>query len=570
MSPGVRAWSIAAAVVALAVAGEFVGAWRRKVLRREVAGFDPRLVPVGQIPLRLRGADGLPVPQASVLRIDIDGPPGRRTVERTSAGVVAGWMPIAPPAPAPAQTWYEVRDPADAGGTPLPFGPVLVGPLPPGNGPIDVVLPHGRVLEGTFRIGGMARPRVQVKARQILPPELEPYAPADRWDAITPTLDDGRFRLVRLGEGPQVIAFVLPPGNAVAGRRHEGPGPLHVDLPPSGAPVITVTEGKDRCLAMAPVGVDEQAFGTAGVRNPVVLGLTDSNGRIALHGLDPGKVYRLVVGRPGSAPGFGGMQTRWRPSDAAIDFPEQRAVRVTVRDAKRRPLAGVRVRAAPKGNPEAVVEAVTDYNGGVRLQGLDMGPVLVEVIDTSRFPSPGPAKRKELAKYELEASFVLERGPEFRIQIFPYYGNAAVQVLLREAGSGVAAKAEANSHLFTWHSVDPEKTYDVMVLYPAHGLAGRADGVAPGKGNTVVNATATYGMRVDVQWPAGAKSQEVFLAWGSVDAVKGELQPDGSWYLNGIPAGTYVVRARCEIPGDQIKTLETEGPAGGAVKLDLR
>ena len=204
-----RIWVALAVLVVLAVAGEFVGAARRRFLRRDVSEIPAPTLLQGQVLLRVKGPDGWPVPQARVVQIGIPAQPGRTSGSRQAYGMSSGFVVLPPLAAGETVRRLEVSGAVDTADAPLPFGAILTQPVPEGSATFEVVLPVERTIPGSIRQGGTPVHGVKVRARMAYPEELSGLSETsnDIWHDIRVTGEDGRFLLQHLGAGLQEVAF---------------------------------------------------------------------------------------------------------------------------------------------------------------------------------------------------------------------------------------------------------------------------------------------------------------------------------------------------------------------------
>jgi hypothetical protein len=304
-----------AILLVLAIGGEFVGAARRRTLRREVPDATPPTLLPGQVEVRVKGPDGLPVPQGAAALITTHRTGPRTTAVRGNLGFSSGFLVLAAPDAGGGSRWVEIRNVSDYADQPLPFGAVLVGPLPEGATTLEVVLPPEQVIAGSIREAAVPVMGARVRARRVYAGELEALEGrgGEGWLASATTGPDGRFELRQLGPGPHEVDFAAPSGTGIARRRVEAGLPLHVDLATEAAPTITIVDAKERPVGNAAIHV----IAPEG-KETLVQGVSDWNGRFRVFGLDPRRTYRLSVALPGG-PSAGPVTDRdWRPSDVTV------------------------------------------------------------------------------------------------------------------------------------------------------------------------------------------------------------------------------------------------------------
>jgi len=579
MTLGTRAWVTAATLLVLAVAGEFVGAARRRILRRRVPEPPPPTLAPGQLHLKVRGPDGYPVPHGTVTQLvwSRGAGPGRGT--RKVNGMVSGSAVLGPLEGEESVRWLEVSAAADTAEEPLPYGAVLVGPVPAGATSFDVALPAERILAGSIRRGGGPLSGVKVRARLAHPPELASFPGGESWHGQAVTGQDGSFLLGRLGEGAQDIAFECPQGFAIAGRRVEGGAPLDIDLDAGASYTVVVTDRSGNPLGNAVVSVMERPGGSPGSGRLRARGLADWTGRIRFHGLPGDGRFRLVVVRPGTGAGIPGEESEWDLSAAAgettVRLRNQRTLAVRVVDEKRVPHAGVAVLARPDEPGRPAGAGVTGQDGRCVLRGLDAGPVHLTVTDACSIRAAETVAQRDVGESESEVLLTMPRGDTLAFKLV--YGSGAwtegLRAVLREEGTDAAAAGAVRFAAVSWHGVNPASSYAVTMVDPPWNQAVRIDGIRPAGGvkSTTATLVPALPLAISVRWPAGAVDREVHAAWGTESAGKGEELPDHTWRIPCLPAGKYVVRATCSVPGRAGRAEgSVEADAGGDATIQVR
>lgn len=567
-----RAWVTAAVLVVLAVAGEFVGEARRRILRREVPDAAPPPLLPGQVLVTVKGPDGRRVPQAVVAQISYSATAW--TGSRRFPGMGAGFVVLGPPEGEEGVRRLEISGAADSADEPLPFGALLTDPVPEGATAIEVVLPPERAISGSFRRGSFPVAGVKVKARISYPVEFAFLAGtgADIWHSVQVSDEEGRFRLGQLGAGPQEVSFQCPAGTGMADRIVESGATLDIDWDAGTAHTVTVADRSGNPLANALV-VLESPPDSRGSRRARAKGITDRNGKLRFHGLDPATRYRLLATRPGAAPGSPGESFDWAPSDVTVSFRNQRSIWIRVLDEKGAPHDGVAVTARPveEGRPGA--SGRTGLDGRCTLHGLDAGPLTVTARDVCAFGAPESATMtREVAEKEREAVLVMARGRSVIVRRGdggPW--SDGVRAVLREEGSNAASVGVLRAGTFSWHGVDPASSYAAVLVDAGRGMAARLDGIRPAVPPTGVVLWPAESLKVSVRWPEGAGDRAVWASWGTQSAGHGTAQPDGSWRIRCLPRGKFLVCASCTIPGRKEPAFAwVEAEAGGEATIEVR
>ncbi len=567
MSPGIRASAAAAAVVVLAVAGEFVGAARRKVLRRDVSEKGMPALQPGQVLVRVRGADGRPIPQAAVAEYVLAAVPFPGGGSRRTFGLGSGYSILAPLEEKGLARWIEVSSPSDTADDPIAFGAVLAGPVPAGADAFEIVLPPERTIGGRIRRGPDPVQGVRVKARLARPPELEAIFFTEPWHGQAVADQEGRFRVGQLGEGLHEVSFDAPPGIAIAAARVESGTTLDLDLAAGRVDTVTVRFEDGRPVHQAGVVVEVPAF-PAGRGAPLAKGSTDRNGVVRIHRLDPAEKYRLIVFRPGSSPGNPAEARDWSPSDTPVTLRSQRSVSVRVVDEKGAPHHGVWIEATPAEPGRPSVTGFTGPDGRCTLQGIDSGPLRLTLKDPCSFGGQAPVT-VDVGAQESPKPITMARGASLSIHFAdggPWTGSP--RAVLRKEGSNDAATGQVRGTVVTWHGLDPGATYAAILLHPDRGLAARREGLRSRAQPLKVSLSPALPIGVTVRWPEGAEGRRVWSYWGDEVAGEGELRPDGGWVIPCLPAGKYVVGASCRVPGskDPVWTF-VEADAGGEAEI---
>jgi hypothetical protein len=228
--------------------------------------------------------------------------------------------------------WFH--DAVDECGVWLPLGWAQAGPLPPGGGPVTVVLPAERVFRGIV-LGPDGHGVRGLRVSAVADLGADDDFPFER-SALTGA--DGTFTLGGLGGKPKVPYLLhvgvplemarLDPVHIPANWYEEDVLPLR--LHEAVAPDILVVDGAGTPLPKASVCLepDEDDCHTF-EDNTEIEGFysgpgwvdtgTDAQGHARFKRLDPHRAYRLSIGAPEDRPDLGPYENRaWRPDAVQV------------------------------------------------------------------------------------------------------------------------------------------------------------------------------------------------------------------------------------------------------------
>jgi hypothetical protein len=288
----------------------------------------PRVTPPGATPVRVVGADGTPIPQASVQVRQAKRPFGGGYIDVVDGTFFRG--PLDDGA-----TSYAVSRAETSDGKALPFGPATWIPK---AGQEDVVtLPRGMSIAG--RVVGPDGSGVfgaEVLAVREPPPGTSQYAGTLPMESRATSDATGAFQFVNLGEGPyRLQATPVPPYLA----SEEVATPVAVDTVVLKVALgleadVTVLDGDGKPVAGASVSAGATGFPHVRQGRGAGQQITDPAGRAHLSQLTPGIVLNLQVSAPSSRKDLSWFtQKAWEIKDTTVTLPRAWTVKGVVRRA---------------------------------------------------------------------------------------------------------------------------------------------------------------------------------------------------------------------------------------------
>jgi protocatechuate 3,4-dioxygenase beta subunit len=548
-------------------------------------GVELRLArPEGQatgLVVRVTGADGAPVPRASVRVVFGERGSSGATVENGLAIVDAsgrdGGLVGA------TVTAYAPRTLA---GQPLPFGPATVGPLLGSEVEVEVRLPAEKSISGVVRDpdGKPVRGAAVVAADATQASNVSWAFRSEGGDLPRARTDaEGRFRLGGLGDG-EVSVFVQPPPDFPAPDgvpARGGQSDLVITLTPGTAVTLTVLDEAGAPVPGASVSThvaDERRAGDpwrAPRDGPS--GRADASGAVRLRGLDVRKRYHLGVNGP-TAEWMPHTVAEWSPRDVTIRLARGLKVAGVVRDLAGKPLAGISIYRAIGENSWGGGIA-TDAEGRFELRDLAAGEVVVRAAVRGMGPG-GPGAGVAEARVRAGATDVvltLDPGLELVLRLA---GPSAEEALLavQVVTIGEDGRGRETAHVrFEKDGVGRLRGFastDRCVVWMRPDRDGRsffARDVRPG---TEVVVTPAPGLSITgrITVPPGATDVQVSAQLETLwITAQGTRAADGSFEIRGLPEGTtWRLVGACRVEG---KWVMTQGPtvaAGGSANLDVK
>jgi hypothetical protein len=307
-----------------------------------------------------------------------------------------------------------------------------------------------------------------------------------------------------------------------------------------------------------PTGAPVPGARVAAQGDPAASGRTAADGRVRLEGLDPASPYELRATGERWLPG---TVVPWAPSDVVVRLRAPAEVAGVVVDAEGRPITGARVTGSTATESDS---EWADEHGAFALRGLSGGPCAL-VVRTSGFL---PEQRYEVNAPASGVSVVASRGSSVEVALL---GGSGAQTEYELAGGfGDDLSTESSSVAGDRIALDglgPGRRYAVLVRQEA--LCAMATGFAHDAGRIELRLAPGQSVTGRVVGP-GREAPD----WKRVSAsahgitVDGSFAEDGSYVVDRLPPGRWIVDVRARVAGTYYEgTVEVRSGASADVTL---
>jgi protocatechuate 3,4-dioxygenase beta subunit len=509
----------------------------------------------GALVVRVVDPDGKPVPSADVR---LEGRFGLPLEVRE--GIAEFRLPDGKPA------WVWITEAATADGTPLPLGPVRAGPIDPTAKEVTVRLPPEKTIEGVV-LGpdGKGVANVTVAASWI-PTTQEPWVIP--YESKTRTDASGVFRIGRLADVEHDVTVAPPPEFMAPLGLSLAAGTKGVEVRLRAALVVhvTVLDGAGRPVPQATV-----TFHGSGATTWSATGdaRTDERGVARLGGLDAAGLYDVDVrvdGRSDLAPA---RIREWTPADTTVRLAHARKVKGVIRDRAGQPVTGAHVFATV--GESTTWSPSTGADGRFSIEGLATGELVLRPALDGNSLVRGAEVR--VAGDDENIVLTLDLGEALVVRVDDWPLGEVQQegaTLFEEGAEGTAqaVSAVAADGTARFVGLSADRTYSLWVAPLADGRSLLQRGV---RASSSLRVRLVPGKSITgrIVAPSDAVVTEVEATQkGGPVTVSGQVQPDGSYRIAGLPDGDWFVRARAR-RGGQWMSSTSSALAGGTVDLKI-
>jgi protocatechuate 3,4-dioxygenase beta subunit len=526
---------------------------------------------------RVLDPQGRPVPRANaMLRTDIG---------TSGQPVNDGRVEWARSTPAGSGEVVEVWGARDASGAFLPLGPATVS-VPDGATEVEIRLAPEVTVTGTVRSTDGAPVRGVLVRVQPAPKEGGHHSRSHGDAPQVRTDDAGAFRLGGLAAEEYDLRVVAPPIYAPLSPLRVRGGDRDVDVRLRAGRTVTVTVRDVDGKPVSGVGVSVRPKQTQDA--PWSGGLVDGDGGGAttavdgvarLSGLDADVVHTLQVSGKGDHLGSVTIDP-WTPRDETVTLPRVWAVTGVVRDQAGRPVADARVmRRLPDNSWKGVGR--TDEQGRFRMTGLPEGDAVLRAMIPGLGLHRDPNETKGDVRVPAGTNDVVvtvDLGLDLvvRVENLADLGQRAPGATLRVRREGqtlTLSPQGAPTDGYLWRGLETNDECTVWIVGsqgPQGTYSVYATGLKPGA-DVRLRATPGRSILVRLKVPAGASNVQVSAELDGL-AVGGEVRPDGSYEIRGIPDGTsWKVTGHARVSEDSpyLWGRATASP-GATVELELK
>lgn len=525
--------------------------------------------------VRVRGPDGRPVASGRVSGFRRSGPPDeRRWHYESTEGIQAGFatgLSLAHSEPEH-EVMLVIRgaEPSDGAAS---AGTTVVGPLDGRLPLLDVTLgPAGTITGRVVDAGGEGIERVIVRVTPVLPAG-EPLQHSTAYDAAIAararTDAAGRFRLEGLARAEHRLAVDPPlaylrPSDRIVPIDEDD---VEVNLVEGVRVTVSVTDSGG--VAVEGVRVDCGP-------DPKGEGTTDRDGRIRMRALPP---HPFRLGWLRVVPPLERQDLRMvllrdlPPDDVAVQLEPGRTVEIRVVDSVGEPIGG----------PELSLEPTDGWL--VRREGnrfvlchLPLEAFEVQAWRTNGWPVdvvvPAEVERYELTMPDTSLTIRVTGWAEGQrgegLGLLPSLATEYVNVRKGLRASTSLVPLSDGDLGITYVDLDPKLTYVFRLGPLSDGRAASAIGLRPSGREVVVPLVESHEIEVEVRLPDGASGAHVFCLVPGL-RLRGTRREDGTYVIDGVPAGTWPVTVRAVRAG---KPASGEGmqfvAAGTRAVFDLR
>jgi hypothetical protein len=547
-----------------------------------------------QVPLRVVGWDGSPVPLASARLVWV----GNSLLQAREETVVDGEALLRWPDEGASACALEVYAARAADGSPLTMGS-LRRDLPPDRpSELAVRLPPEAAIAGHV-VGPDGSPAsglpVIATRRPLRGPEPRGEIGSAVVQSSSVTDRDGSFRLGGLGAGEYLLQVAGGPDSPWPAPvfAQAGEDGIRIRLRSRSSARVRVLDDAGLPLRGATVSAVESGIGTLGddelgvlrlvLSNEAPAGMgearrsarTDASGWALLKGVDPASSHLLSVGPPRDRADLLPAEiSPWDAVETTVRLEKAWSIEVRTADSEGEPVASVQVEIFD-GRGTTRWRGETDEEGVCTAEGLPAGPLLLRATPPGE-PPPATMERAISGDQGIVRLRVDARpGLRLRIPACPV-GSLGWKILYRRETGGeweFAFRFEKEGVEVVLAGLEPDGRYEAIVVSMGEGkpVVWRGTGLVPGRDPvSVVPGTgrAIRGRLIlpseirDVRVGAGPE-EDVFCT-----AIRGPDR-DGTFELHGLPEGRLWICARGLTPSGEVERGTWIG-SGDAVTLDLR
>jgi hypothetical protein len=299
-----------------------------------------------------------------------------------------------------------------------------------------------------------------------------------------------------------------------------------------------------------------------------------ANGRAVLAGLEPKEVYRLVVAGPR---GRGDLRTveidYWEPKSSTIRLEGACVLAGRVVDPRGRPVAGAEVSwlreegPSPKDWDYDSTESGED--GTFRFEDAPEGEVDLHVEG---------ALGREGARARVfgggePVTIVVDPGEAIRLRVedWPADVGQVEARLFREGEKPERIKEWRDKVVLgeiQYDGLPADETFTLWVGPVGGDRCLFLTGIRPGSPERSVRLTKGKTISGRLHIPDGCTSPRVRAVWQDIP-VRGEVEPDGSYVIRGLPDVTWSVGFSVRRGDERRYSSETRVPAGSSLDLTL-
>lgn len=478
------------------------------------------------VEVRVLDPEGRPVPYADVGYVELDGRTndpsrswyraylGRATIELEASTE---------------RFWLYVRGARSLSKVPLPFGPVLLGPLSPDGGEIEVRLPPERELSGLV-LDGEGR-RVPGAIVGCFP--LRDDGSAFDGPGHNVYSDDlGRFQIGGLGDGEYIVRASRRGLGKTETVARGGAGNLSLVLEQGLAAVILVIDAYGRPVSGAEVRVGHR-WGTTS-------GNTRADGRIAFTGIPLKPPFALTVlpspRRPGAS------IDPWTPRDTTVRLPEALTIAGRVIDAAGKPVPDVYVWFRHEGRDW--YDSSVEEDGSFSIGGVPSGEVKLLALPEDVPPTDADTRAILVAAGKKDVRLVYRPGAVLRIRFREWPAEEPFEGadLLTASGELVGEGYVDEKGELDFGALDERGVYTLFVPPLDDGRTLYRTGLRPGPDRIALSLEPGGLIRGTLLRPVPVEDIDLWLEGPGIQ-IEAVLFPDGVFEIAGVPSGTFTVVA---------------------------
>jgi len=457
------------------------------------------------------------------------------------------------------------------------LGDALIGPIPQRDGEVEIRLPRARTIEGRV---------VEAEGKGVGGVRVSSFVPSPlgenhggNGDRFALSDEDGRFEIREVGEGSYLLRVKTPPMYAPVEDRTVlgGARDVRFVLRAGLSAAVTVLDWEGKPMAGASVVVQRKVEeGFEGQRS-FYFG-TGPDGVARLRGLAPGLTYGLEVSGGG---GRDDVLPRtiedWTVADDTVRLARGYVITGRVVDLEGRPLADADVMVGRADDPGSWSGVQVASDGTFRIGPLEDTTYRIRARVGASTPEPGVPGVDDPSQVQVRAGATdvvlrVDPGLALKIRVKPWESGQWHAVQFREQrGQGGSFSHETldGDGRATLRGCRAGARYDVAVLGLPGGRYVLGRDLAPGGEEIVLEPKQGGTITGRITLPPGVSAENLRVQASVLGfSLGGEVAPDGSYEIQGVPPGAWEVVAYARA-GDTWLTGRAPAEAGRSVDVTI-